>query len=205
MYVKKVKFVSSSGVFWSIFVRHQPFRLSVCPYMFSHCLLLLQNHWDDFNQTWPKTTLGERGIVYFFFYMKGHAFFKGMQFVFIDTLLLLFKESSSQKPLNQKSCILCRNILRWCRFTFVHIMIPVGSVGPRWVQGFNFLHRNMLRIFFLQYSSQQASGQKCCDMCGVVLVQMCENHDPRGLDGVTRARGQIFRQEYIEKMNNPHF
>lgn len=137
--------------------------------------------------------------------MKGHAFFKGMQFVFIDTLLLLFKESSSQKPLNQKSCILCRNILRWCRFTFVHIMIPVGSVGPRWVQGFNFLHRNMLRIFFLQYSSQQASGQKCCDMCGVVLVQMCENHDPRGLDGVTRARGQIFRQEYIEKMNNPHF
>lgn len=34
---------------------------------------------------------------------------------------------------------------------------------------------------------------------------MCENHDPRGLDGVTRARGQIFRQEYIEKMNNPHF
>lgn len=170
MYVKKVKFVSSSEVFWSIFVRRQPFRLSVCPYMFSHCLLLLQNHWDDFNQTWHKTTLGERGIFFvcFFFYMKGHAFFKGMQFVFIDTFLLLFKESSSQKPLNQKSCILCRNILRWCRFTFVHIMIPVGSVGPRWVQGFNFLHRNMLRNFVLHYSSQQASGQKCCDLCGVV-------------------------------------
>lgn len=127
--MKKVKFVSSSEVFWSIFVRREPFRLSVCPYMFSHCLLLLQNHWDDFNQTWPKTTLGERGIVFFgFFYMKGHAFFKGIQFVFIDTLFLLFKESSSQKPLNQKSCILCRNILRWYRFTFVHIMIPVGSV-----------------------------------------------------------------------------
>lgn len=110
----------------------------------------------------------KRYLFFVFFYMMGHAFFKGMQFVFIDTLLLLFKESSSQKPLNQKSCILCRNILRWCRFTFVHIMILVGSVGPRWVQGFNFLHRNMLRNFVLQYSSQQASGQKCCDLYGVV-------------------------------------
>lgn len=68
MYMKKVKFVSSSEVFWSIFVRREPFRLSVCPYMFSHCLLLLQNHWDDFNQTWPKTTLGERGIVFLGFF-----------------------------------------------------------------------------------------------------------------------------------------
>lgn len=118
----------------------------------------------DPKQHWMK----EVSFFCFFFYMKGHAFFKGIQFVFIDTLFLLFKESSSQKPFNQKSCILCRNILRWCIFTFVHIMIPVGSVGPRWVQGFNFLHRNMLRNFVLQYFSQQASGQKCCDMCGVV-------------------------------------
>lgn len=118
----------------------------------------------DPKQHWVK----EVSFFFGFFYMKGHAFFKGIQFVFIDTLFLLFKESSSQKPLNQKSCILCRNILRWYRFTFVHIMIPVGSVGPRWVQGFNFLHRNMLRNFVLQYFSQQASGQKCCDMCGVV-------------------------------------
>lgn len=167
--MKKVKFVSSSEVFWSIFVRREPFRLSVCPYMFFHCLLLLQNHWDDFNQTWPKTTLGERGIVFLFFFLyEGSRFFQGNTICIYWYFVFLFKESSSQKPFNQKSCILCRNILRWCRFTFVHIMIPVGSVGPRWVQGFNFLHRNMLRNFVLQYFSQQASGQKCCDMCGVV-------------------------------------
>lgn len=78
----------------------------------------------DPKQHWVK----EVSFFLVFFYMKGHTFFKGIQFVFIDTLFLLFKESSSQKPLNQKSCILCRNILRWYRFTFVHIMIPVGSV-----------------------------------------------------------------------------